>query len=93
MGSGHRDRSRAGRGAALVGLLLHALLLVPGATLGLVAPAWAIAVYYVAWLALLGLAFAWLRTRPWLVLAVPALMMVFTLAMLSLGESLLGWTA
>ncbi len=85
--------SNAARWAAYAAILLHLLLAVPIFTLGLVAPVWAILLFYAMWAALLALAVLLLRTRPWLVLAIPVAMVVILVAALWLGDVLLGWTA
>ncbi|MDP9380203.1 MAG: hypothetical protein M3Q29_08635 [Chloroflexota bacterium] len=85
--------SNAARWAAYAAILLHLLLAVPIFTLGLVAPDWAIVLFYAMWAALLALAVLLLRTRPWLVLAIPIAMLIILVAALWLGDVLLGWTA
>jgi hypothetical protein len=75
------------------GLLAHALLLVPGSALGLLAPLWAILVLAGVWAVLLAVAVRLLRVRPWMVPLVPVVMFGIALAALTLGERVLGWTA
>jgi hypothetical protein len=76
-----------------LGLLAHALLLVPGSALGLIAPLWAILLLAGVWIVLLAVAVRLLRVRPWIVPLVPLLMFGIATAALTLGERLLGWTA
>lgn len=79
--------------AAYVGIAIHALLALPLITLGLVAPRWAVILFYVIWGVLLAVAFQLLRVRPAVVLAIPVAFVAVVFAILFLGDALLGWTA
>lgn len=85
---------RRARPSRLAGAVLHLLVAVfPLSASGLVAPLWAIVVLYLAWAAI-GIVF-WRasRTRPaWMLLAAPALLVAWV-AVLTLGDRVLGWTA
>jgi hypothetical protein len=85
--------SRPAQIVGYLGLLAHALLLVPGSALGLLTPLWAILVLAGVWVALLVVALRLLRVRPWVVPVVPVLMLGIAVAALTLGERVLGWTA
>ena len=89
----NHSSSRPAQIVGYLGLVAHALLLVPGSALGLVAPLWAILVLAGVWIALLILAVRLLRVRPWAVPLVPVLMFGIGVAALTLGERVLGWTA
>ncbi len=60
---------------------------------GLVAPAWAVVVLVLVWLALVVLAVAWFRRRPWWVVPLPLVAALVWFGGISAGEALLGWTA
>ena len=60
---------------------------------GLVAPAWAVVVLCLFWLALLILGMRWFMTRPLRVFALPFIAVVVWFAAITLGAALLGWTA
>jgi hypothetical protein len=73
--------------AALLGTLVFY------AASGLVAPAWAIALLFVVWFALLAVAILLLRTRrPLYVLPLPIVAWLIWFAALTAGENWLGWT-
>lgn len=84
----------AGRVLALIGLVLYlGTGLFPYLASGLVAPLWGIAVLYAGWL--LGL---WLTSRLFLsgsawALAMPVASVAFWWVVVTLGESVFGWTA
>ncbi len=81
------------RWAAYAAILIHIALAVPMFTLGLVAPGWAILVFYLIWGVLLFAGGRLLRTRPWLVVAAPLILIAIVFGTLILGDVLLGWTA
>lgn len=60
---------------------------------GLVAPGWAVVVLVSVWLALVVLAVAWFRRRPWWVLPLPLLAVAVWWGGISAGEAWLDWTA
>jgi hypothetical protein len=84
----------AGRVLALIGLVLYlGTGLFPYLASGLVAPLWGIAVLYAGWV--LGL---WLTSRLFLsrsawALAMPVAAVAFWWVVVTLGESVFGWTA
>lgn len=59
----------------------------------LVAPPAGVLVLAAGWLALLAAAVRLRRARPWFTLLVPVASVAFWVAVLSIGESLFGWTA
>lgn len=85
------DPSTPRRVAAWLGLAAHLATLPCYAASGLLAPAWAIAVLWLAWLALLALAVRAVRARsPWGLL-VPAAAVALWWGGITAGELLLGW--
>jgi hypothetical protein len=62
-------------------------------TSGLVAPLWAVALLLVVWVVLTAVLVVLARRRRYWVLAVPVGAFVVWLAMLSVGDAWLGWTA
>ena len=60
---------------------------------GLVAPAWAVVLLVLVWLALVVLAVVWFRRRPWWVVPLPVVAALVWFGSISAGEALLGWTA
>lgn len=65
----------------------------PYAGSGLVAPPWGVALLWLLWAALLGLAVVLFRRGSWLVLLpAPAALALWALVV-TLGDVLLGWTA
>lgn len=88
------DRARV---ASLVGAgLAMAALAVVGifyASAGLVAPLWAVIMLMVFWVLLVVLGIRWFRRRPLRVVPLPFVAVVVWLAVVTLGEQLLGWTA
>lgn len=77
----------------VVGLALHVALLPAFLVAGLVAPPLAVAGLVGAWVALLVLAVKWRDERPGFVLATPLIALVLLVAVVSLGEALLDWSA
>ena len=77
----------------VIGLLGQLGLLVFYAASGLVAPAWAIVVLMVIWLALLIVAIRLFIRRPLLVPIVPVVAFGIWYGAISLGEALLHWQA
>jgi hypothetical protein len=75
------------------GLGLHAALGLPLATLGLVAPDWAVVGLLLVWAGLLVVALRGRQAQPWLVPAAPAATAVLAALVLWMGGSLLGWQA
>jgi hypothetical protein len=76
-----------------LGLAAHLVTVVFYAASGLLAPAWAVAILCVIWLALLAVAIWLLRTRrPRYVLLVPIAAWLIWFGVLSAGENWLGWT-
>ncbi len=88
-----RNQPGGARVAAYMAIAIHLLLALPVLTLGIVAPGWAVILFYVGWGVLLAVAFQLLRTRPALVLAIPVVFVAVIYAILFLGENLLGFTA
>jgi hypothetical protein len=60
---------------------------------GLVAPAWAVVLLVLVWLALVVLAVVWFRRHPWWVVPLPVVAALVWFGGISAGEALLGWTA
>lgn len=89
----NRSASIPARIAAYLGLLIHALLVAPLLAMGLVAPPWGVGLLLVVWLLLLLLAIRLLRRNASLVLAMPVLMIAFTIGLLTVGDAYLGWNA
>lgn len=85
--------SRIARFAGWTGLVLHLPVLVWYAATSLLAPVWAVAGLLVVWLVLLIAGFRLVRTRPWLVAAIPLLDAAIWFAVVSAGDAFLGWTA
>ena len=84
----------AGRLLALLGLLLYVGTGVfPYLASGLVAPLWGIAVLWVGWLLGLWLTISLFRRRSAWGLAMPVAALAFWWLVITLGESMFGWTA
>jgi hypothetical protein len=84
----------SGRVFAWAGLLLYiGTGVFPYLASGLVAPLWGIVVLYVGWLAGLWLTVSLLRRRSGWALAMPVAALAFWLLVITLGESVFGWTA
>jgi hypothetical protein len=76
-----------------LGLAAHLVTVVFYAASGLLAPAWAVAILCVIWLALLAVAIWLLRIRrPLYVLLVPIAAWLIWFGALTAGENWLGWT-
>ena len=88
------SRQRRGpRVAGWAGIVLHGAAALPYAVSGLVAPPWGVAVLWVLWLLLLGVALR-LRVRtPWWTLVVGPGAVVVLIVVVMLGDAVLGWTA
>ena len=83
-----------GRVLGLVGLVLYVVTGVfPYLASGLVAPLWGIAVLYGGWLLGLWPTIRLFRSGSAWALAMPVAAVVFWWLVLTLGESLFGWTA
>ncbi len=83
-----------GRIVALVGLILYIVTGVfPYFVSGLVAPLWGIAVLYAGWLVGLWLTISLFRRGSAWALAMPVAALAFWWGVITLGESILGWTA
>ena len=83
-----------GRILALAGLVLYlATGVFPYLASGLVAPLWGIVVLYVGWLLGLWVTVSLLRQRSAWALAMPAAALAFWWVVITLGESVFGWTA
>lgn len=75
-------------------LVLHlAIAVFPLSASGLMAPPWALAAIAVGWLA--GLVAVWRigRSRPFVAVLVPIVTVGAWFALMSLGDTVLGWTA
>ncbi|MET0567253.1 MAG: hypothetical protein ABW021_12490 [Acidimicrobiia bacterium] len=84
----------AGRVLALIGLILYlGTGIFPYLASGLVAPLWGIAVLYAGWLLGLWLAIRLFRARSSWALAMPVASVAFWWVVITLGESVFGWTA
>ncbi|HET6697515.1 MAG TPA: hypothetical protein VFG88_00370 [Nocardioidaceae bacterium] len=88
-----RRRSGWERFAAVVGVMLLLATLPFYAASGLVAPLWAIVLLLAFWLWLLVMCVRWWRAHPLRVLTAPLLAVLVWYAALTLGETVLGWTA
>ena len=83
-----------GRVLGLIGLVLYVVTgLFPYLASGLVAPLWGIAVLYVGWFLGLWLTIRLLRSGSAWALAMPVAAVGFWWLVVTLGESLFGWTA
>ena len=84
----------AGRVLALIGLILYVVTGVfPYLASGLVAPLWGIAVLYAGWLVGLWVTIQlFRRASPW-ALAMQVAAVAFWWLVVTLGESVFGWTA
>ena len=84
----------AGRVLALIGLILYVVTGVfPYMASGLVAPLWGIAVLYAGWLVGLWVTIQlFRRASPW-ALAMQVAAVAFWWLVVTLGESVFGWTA
>jgi hypothetical protein len=83
-----------GRVLGLVGLVLYVITGVfPYLASGLVAPFWGIAVLYAGWLLGLWLTIQLFRGGSAWALAMPVVAVAFWWLVVTLGESLFGWTA
>ena len=80
--------------AAWVGFFLHlAIGVFPYSAAGLLAPLYGIAILYVGWLVLLGVALTRWNRHPLQVLLLPVIDLGWFAAVLLVGDVLLGWTA
>jgi hypothetical protein len=83
-----------GRVLSLIGLVLYVITGVfPYPASGLVAPFWGIAVLYAGWLLGLWLTIRLFRGGSAWTLAMPIVAVAFWWLVVTLGESLFGWTA
>lgn len=87
------NSSPGSRVAGWAGLVLHGLAAVPFLFSGLVAPLWGVAILWVIWIALLGVALRLRVAAPWWTLAVAPVAVVLLVLVVSLGDAVLGWTA
>jgi hypothetical protein len=87
------ESSPAARAAGWVGLVLHGVAALPFLFSGLVAPPWGVAVLWVVWVALLAVALRVRVVAPWWTLAVGPGAVAVLIAVVSLGDAVLGWTA
>jgi hypothetical protein len=85
--------STAGRVMFVVGVVVQVLIVYPMATLGLVAPPWAVFALLAVWAALLIVAIRQRNDRPWLALVVPVVTIVIAWAAVAAGGEFLGWQA
>ena len=84
----------AGRVLGLIGLILYVCTGVfPYLASGLVAPLWGIAVLYVGWLVGLWLTIRLFRRGSAWALAMPVASVAFWWVVVTLGETVFGWTA
>jgi hypothetical protein len=84
----------AGRVLGLIGLILYvATGVFPYAASGLVAPLWGIAVLYAGWLVGLWLTFRLFRRGSAWALAMQVAAVAFWWVVVTMGESVFGWTA
>ena len=85
-----------GRGPVVAwwaGLAAHLVIGIWYAASGLVAPPWAVAVLLAIWVVVLVVGLQLRTRRPWWMLAVPVLDVIIWVAVISAGETFLGWTA
>lgn len=74
--------------------LLHVVIAVfPLSASGLLAPLWAIVVIYAVWSAAAIAGFRGWRRRPWTALLAPVGTLVVWVALMTMGDLVLGWTA
>jgi len=84
----------ASRVLGLIGLIFYVGTGVfPYLASGLVAPLWGIAVLYAGWLVGLWLTFRLFRRRSAWALAMPVAAVAFWWVVVTMGESVFGWTA
>jgi hypothetical protein len=84
----------AARVLALIGLVLYlGTGIFPYLASGLVAPLWGIAILYAGWLLGLWLTVRLFRGRSASALAMPVVSVAFWWVVVTLGESVFGWTA
>jgi len=79
--------------AAVIGILGHLAAGVWFAASGLVAPGWAVAGLLVVWAGLSVVLWRLARRRSAWAIGIPVLDALIWLAVVSLGDALLGWTA
>jgi hypothetical protein len=88
------DRGGGRRAGEWVALGLQILVgIFPYGASGLVAPPAGLVVLYAVWALLLLVAWRWHPRNPWAVLIIPLISVGAWLAILSLGEAVLDWTA
>jgi hypothetical protein len=78
--------------AFVVALVAHLAIGVPLLSLGLVAPLWAIVIFWLLWGFMLWVLLRLRRRRPLLTLPVPIVTAAAVIGGLTLGGELLGWT-
>jgi hypothetical protein len=84
----------AGRVLALIGLVLYlGTGIFPYLASGLVAPLWGIAVLYAGWILGLWLTIRLFRSRSAWALTMPVASIAFWWIVVTVGESVFGWTA
>lgn len=91
--SGRTSRSPLATAARIVSVALQAGLLWIVATSGLVAPPWAVLLGLALWTGASVVLVRALRRRPLAAPAVPLALLVVWIAIITLGDLLLGWTA
>jgi hypothetical protein len=80
------------RVAFVLALVGHAVVGIPLLSIGLVAPFYAVAAFWLLWCLMLVALLRVRRTRPLLTPLIPAATAAVVLAVLALGGELLGWT-
>jgi hypothetical protein len=91
LGASARRVSGAIAGTTFV--VLHAIVGYLTLSLGLVAPAWAVTVLSMVWLVVAVVGWRWRRRRPILTMLAPFATAALAIAVVSLGDAYLGWTA
>jgi hypothetical protein len=77
----------------VIALAAHILIAFPMLALGLVAPLYAIVIFWAIWAIMLSVLIRVRRTRPLLTPLVPVATAVMVFGGVNLGGALLGWTA
>ena len=83
-----------GKWAAWLGFFLHLVIGVfPYSASGLLAPLYGIAIVYVGWFVALFFILKLWNRKPYLVLLIPVIDIVWWIVVMFVGEGIFGWTA
>ena len=90
----HIEPEVRGKWASWVGFFLHLVIGVfPYAASGLLAPLYGVAIVYIGWFVALFFILKLWNRRPYLVLLIPVVDLVWWFAVMTFGDFVLGWTA